>query len=79
MTFRERKETRKAAHEWTVWREVEYDDGTIEIHENTIPADTIEEAVKEAAERNEQNMTLRHVDRAQTIKVEMIKKEGVSG
>lgn len=79
MTFRERKETRKAAHEWMVWREVEYDDGTIEIYENTIPADTIEEAVKEAAERNEQNMTLRHVDRAQTIKAELIRKEGVSG
>lgn len=79
MTFRERKETRKAAYEWMVWREVEYDDGTIEIYENTIPADTIEEAVKEAAERNEQNMILRHVDRAQTIKAEMIKKEGVSG
>lgn len=73
-TFEERSPVGKAA-EWLIRREVKFDDGTVEIYENTIPADTIEEAVREANDRNEMNMMLRHVERAQTIAAELISRK----
>lgn len=73
-TFEERSPAGKAA-EWLIRREVEFDDGTIEVYENMIPADTIEEAIREANDRNEMNMMLRHVERAQTIAAEFISRK----
>lgn len=72
--FEEKSPVGKAA-EWLIRREVEFDDGTVEIYENTIPADTIEEAIREANDRNEMNMMLRHVERAQTIAAELISRK----
>lgn len=64
------------AYTFEVWREVGFEDGTREVYCSLIPADTLEEAVKEAADRNEQNEILHHVAYAMTINVKLIRKKG---
>ena len=64
------------AHTFEVFREVGFEDDTKEVYLNYIPADTLEEAVKEAADRNEQNEILHHVAYAMTISVKLIREKG---
>lgn len=64
------------AYTFEVWREVGFEDGTKEVYSNLIPADTLEEAVREAADRNEQNEILHHVAYAMTTSVKLIREKG---
>lgn len=67
------------AYTFEVFREVGFEDGTKEVYLNFIPADTIEEAVKEAADRNEENKLLRCVKYAMTIEVKLVRDKGKKG
>lgn len=67
------------AYTFEVFREVGFEDGTKEVYLNFIPADTIEEAAKEAADRNEENKLLRCVKYAMTIKVKLVRDKGKKG